>query len=127
MVQAVRILSARVGRVGSASFGSRTFSRMWTERGTLSIDGASVFDLDSPTLEDTLRISVAPPVLYDAFDYKLPTLYVLDGNACLPMVSSIARTLQMLAFGSIPPVICVGVCYATNNLLDVSSLRTRDL
>lgn len=100
---------------------------MLTEQGSFAIDGSSVFDVKSEAIGDTLRITVVPPLLYEVFEQKLPTLYVLDGNACLPMASSIARTLQMLAFGSFPPMICVGIGYPTENFLDVMSLRTRDL
>ncbi len=99
----------------------------WQERGELTLDGTSVFDLDSQVLGDSLRVTVATPHLYEAFATPLPTLYILDGNVCLPIASSIARAMQMLAFGVCPPVLCVGIGYPTDNLLDVMSLRTRDL
>jgi predicted alpha/beta superfamily hydrolase len=98
-----------------------------SEQGSFVLDGSAVFDVKSEAMGDTLRITVVPPLLYDVFQQKLPAVFVLDGNGCLPIASSIARTLQMLAFGSIPPVICVGIGYPTDNLIDVMSLRTRDL
>ena len=100
---------------------------MWTEQGPLTFDGTSVFDLDSPTLGDKLRISVATPAFYEAFQSPLPTLYILDANACLPIATSIARTIQTLSMNLSPPVICVGIGYPSDNLLDIMSLRTRDL
>jgi len=98
-----------------------------TEQGNVSIEGSTVFDLKSDAIGDTIRVSVTPPVMYDVFQNQLPTLYILDGNVCLPMVSSMARSLQMLAFGLVPPMICVGIGYPTENFLDIMSLRTRDL
>jgi uncharacterized protein len=100
---------------------------MVTERGPLTIEGSTVVDIESKAVGDTLRVTVVPPLLYESFGQSFPTLYVLDANLCLPMASSIARTLQMVAFGAMPPVMCVGVGYATDNLLDVMALRTRDL
>jgi uncharacterized protein len=52
---------------------------------------------------------------------------VLDANVCIPIASGIARAMQMLAFGLIPPFICVGIGYPTDDFLDVMALRTRDL
>jgi uncharacterized protein len=99
---------------------------MLTERGPLTIEGSEVFDLKSSAIGDTLQITVAPPHLYDSLQYPLPTLYVLDGNACLSIASSIARTLQFVAFGAISPVLCVGIGYPAD-MLEVMALRTRDL
>jgi predicted alpha/beta superfamily hydrolase len=100
---------------------------MWTEQGPLAIDGTSVFDLDSPTLVDKLRITVATPAFYAALQSPMAAIYVLDGNICLPMASSIARTMELQSMGSCAPVICVGIGYPTDNVLDVMSLRTRDM
>ena len=98
-----------------------------TDQGTFTIEGSSVFDVKSSAMDDTLRITVVPPLMYETFQNRLPTLYILDGNNCLPMVSSMARSLQMLAFGLVPPMICVGIGYPTENFLDIMALRTRDL
>jgi predicted alpha/beta superfamily hydrolase len=98
-----------------------------TEQGPLTIDGSSVLDVKSAAIGDTIRVTVVPPLFYDALQMPLATLYVLDGNLCLPIVSSIARTLQSLAFGLVPPMICVGIGYPTDDVLDVMALRTRDL
>jgi len=100
---------------------------MLTEQGPLTIDGSSVLDVKSATIGETIRVTVVPPLLYDVYQSPLATLYVLDGNNCLPIVSSIARTLQTLAFGLVPPMICVGIGYPTDDVLDIMALRTRDL
>lgn len=99
---------------------------MTTEQGPFTIEGSEVFELKSAAIGDTLQITVAPPHLYDSFQYPLPTIYVLDGNLCLAMASSIARTLQFVAFGAIAPVLCVGVGYPAD-ALEVMALRGRDL
>jgi hypothetical protein len=99
---------------------------MTTEMGPFTIDGSEVFELKSAAIGDTLQITVAPPVLYDSFQYPLPTIYVLDGNLCLAMASSIARTLQFVAFGAMKPVLCVGIGYPADPL-EVMALRSRDL
>jgi uncharacterized protein len=99
---------------------------MTTEQGPFTIDGSEVFELKSATIGDTLQIAVATPHLYDALQSPLPTLYVLDGNACLPIASSIARTLQLLALGSMSPVLCVGIGYPAD-MLEIMALRSRDL
>jgi predicted alpha/beta superfamily hydrolase len=99
---------------------------MLTEQGPLTIEGSEVFELKSAVIGDTLQITVAAPHLYDSFQYPLPTLYVLDGNLCLAMASSIARTLQFVAFGAVAPVLCVGIGYSADPL-EVMSLRMRDL
>jgi uncharacterized protein len=99
---------------------------MTIEQGPLTIEGSEVFELKSAAIGDTLRITVAPPALYDVFQYPLPTVYVLDGDLCLPIASSIARTLQFVAFGAIAPVLCVGIGYPADPL-EVMSLRMRDL
>ncbi len=100
---------------------------MWTEHGSLSLDGTQVYDLDSPALGDKLRITVSTPAFYAALTSPLPTVYVLDANMCLPIAASIARAMETLSMGSCAPVICVGIGYPTDNLVDVMSLRTRDL
>lgn len=100
---------------------------MLTEQGPLVLEGSQIFDVKSAAVGDMLRVTVAPPLLYDAFRNQLPTVYILDANLCLPIASGIARTLQVVAFGSMPPVICVGIGYPTDAVLDVFSLRTRDL
>ncbi len=99
---------------------------MLTEQGPLTIEGSEVFELKSAAIGDTLQITVAPPHLYDSFQSPLPTIYVLDGNLCLAMASSIARTLQFVAFGALTPVLCVGIGYPAD-VLEVMALRSRDL
>ena len=99
---------------------------MTSEQGPLTIDGSEVFELKSAAIGDTLQITVAPPALYESFQSPLPTIYVLDGNLCLPIASSIVRTLQFVAFGAIPPVLCVGIGYPADPL-EVMALRSRDL
>lgn len=99
---------------------------MTTDQGPFTIEGSEVFELTSSAIDDTLQITVAPPALYDSFQYPLPTLYVLDGNLCLPIASSIARTLQFVAFGAMAPVLCVGIGYPANPI-EVMALRGRDL
>lgn len=99
---------------------------MTNEQGPFTIDGSEVFELECAAVGDTLQITVAPPALYDSFQYPLPTLYILDGNLCLPIASSIARTLQFVAFGAMPPVLCVGIGYPANPI-EVMALRSRDL
>ncbi len=89
--------------------------------------GMTTLDIRSDAVGETFRITVATPLLYDAMQNKLPTLYVLDGSICLPMASGIARSLELNAFGVMPPVICVGISYATEDPLEIMSLRTRDM
>ena len=99
---------------------------MWTEHGPATLEGSAVFDLASPTIGDDLRITVATPAFYDSLQFPMATLYILDANACLPIASSIARTMQTLAMGVCAPVICVGVGYP-KDFLEVMALRTRDM
>jgi len=87
----------------------------------------TTFDVPSEAVGDTFRITVATPFLYDATQDKLPTLYLLDGLITLPMASGITRSLEVNAFGVMKSVICVGISYATENPLDIMSLRTRDM
>jgi predicted alpha/beta superfamily hydrolase len=93
----------------------------------MELSGFTTFDVPSDAVGDTFRITVATPYLYEAIQNPLPTMYILDGVLCLPMASGITRSLEVNAFGLMKSMICVGISYATDDPLDIMSLRTRDM
>jgi predicted alpha/beta superfamily hydrolase len=101
--------------------------RTWTGRGARVIADTDVFDLRSAAIDDTLTITVARPPLYDPSRSALPTLYVLDPTATFDTVTALTRTLSMLAYGSFPQTLVVGVGYPGDDVADLRRLRFRDL
>ncbi len=83
------------------------------------------YTLRSRAIDETFRIDVALPLGFTANQAALPVVYVLDGNA---MFALVAQTVRLLAIGNeLPPLLMVGIGYATDSMADVMTKRTRDL
>ncbi len=73
------------------------------------------------------RISVAIPPGYDPDAGPLPTLYVLDPFGTFGTAAQVSATATTLAAGALRPHAVIGVGPDTDDLLEVLSLRSRDL
>ena len=79
--------------------------------------------LHSDVIGQEFLIDVVLP--YVPTDEPMPVVYVTDGNSMLPIIANSARLLQI--GGELPPLIIVGIGYATTASSEVLALRTRDL
>jgi len=90
-----------------------------------SLPNSYSYTLRSNALDEALRIDVAPPLGFAANQAALPAVYVLDGNG---MFALVAQTVRLLEIGNeLPPLLIVGVGYATDSMKDVMTKRMRDL
>jgi uncharacterized protein len=91
--------------------------------GPLAVPDTHVYTLDSEVIDARLQITVAVPP--GAANVPLATVYLLDPIATLETTIGVTRARTMLAMGSFPPLLVVGVGYDADPL-SILSLRMRD-
>lgn len=103
-----------------------TYLSRATAQEAVTLSNSERHVLYSETIDQNFRLDIAMPTEFSvAPTDRYPVVYVLDGDAFLPLVASSARILQ----GSLelPPTIFVGIGYDTNTPLMSTALRNRDL
>ncbi|MDX1620616.1 MAG: alpha/beta hydrolase-fold protein [Nitriliruptorales bacterium] len=96
-----------------------------------TIASSEVFDVTSQHTGDDYRIFVGLPASYGTDPNALfPGIFVLDGNSAFPVITAIARQLQLASvlpqFGpGIPPAVVIGIGYPLDgDIWDASRLET---
>lgn len=94
-------------------------------QGPVTLEGTEQFTLTAQAIDQVFRIDVALPSSYGQTDQNYPVVYMMDSNLMFTGVMNGAWGLQ---FGQeVPEVIIIGIGYAVENLLEVITLRNRDL
>ena len=91
----------------------------------VTISNSFVHYLQDDSINQRFKIDVVLPTGYDGSTDKYPVVYATDGNL---MSQLIAPNLTLLQLGQeIPAIILVGIGYDTNNVMEIGTLRTREL
>lgn len=91
----------------------------WEDLGRASISGTRAYALTSRASGRTYLIEVARPGVPAPPDWRLPVVYVLDGNGAFGLAVQTARMLQMQANG-LPPLLVVGIGYRFDQAEDAA-------
>ncbi len=94
-------------------------------KGPVTTYGTTQYVLHSAEIGQKFQIDVALPLAYEMTQQKLPVVYVTDSNGFFLIVAGMMRALQL--GGELPPVILVGIGYEVDNIMEMLSLRNRDL
>ncbi|MCZ6640798.1 MAG: alpha/beta hydrolase-fold protein [Gammaproteobacteria bacterium] len=94
-------------------------------KGPVTTYGTTQYVLHSAEIDQNFQIDVAVPLTYEMTEQKLPVVYVTDSNGFFLVYAGMTRALQL--GGELPPIILVGIGYEIDNIMEMLSLRNRDL